>query len=215
VVEVDELVELEDVELEVDELVELEEEAVEGLVLELVEVEVVVDDVELDDVDEDVTVLLVELVVDELVLGLVLDVDDVVLVDDVAVLLVEELVLELVEVVLEVVVEVVVVVDAGQPCIVTRWMCRSLATKVPTRFAPLFTWSEAFGAHSASRMSAFRWIVTIVPLTRSSTSQGEMVAFGAGPTNVELLNFTSPTTLMVAGDSNSTEFRETWRPQKT
>ena len=145
----------------------------------------------------------------EVVVVVVVDgpvVADVLVVDVVVVLLVE----------LDVVAVEVVAGAAGHPWITTRWMRFLWAKNVPTKSAPLFTRSEAFGAHSASRTSAFRWTVTLAPLTSNSTSQGEMVASGAGPINVELLNLTSPETLIVAADAKSSEpLRETWRLHKT
>jgi len=208
VVAVDELVVVEDV---VATVVEVVDESVVELVVVTVDVVVVASVPVVDDVDVE---LVDETVVDVLVGTVVVDVD-VVLVE-LAVVDDEDVV---VVIVLVVVVgpSVVVVGISGHGPSVARWMCVSWATKSPMSVAPLFTWSSAFGAQSSRRTSAFRWMETVSPATKRSTSQGVTESSATGPTTVALANITFPPTWIEVGTLARREpFRATWRsPQKT
>jgi len=218
VVAVDELVVVEDV---VATVVEVVDESVVALVVVIVDVVVVASVQVVDDVDVE---LVEETVVDVLVGTVVVDVD-VVLVEPtvVDVVLVELAVVDddvvVVVIVLVVVVgpSVVVVGISGHGPSVARWMCVSWATKSPMSVAPLFTWSSAFGAQSSRRTSAFRWMETVSPATKRSTSQGVTESSATGPTTVALANITFPPTWIEVGTLARREpFRATWRsPQKT
>jgi hypothetical protein len=216
VVAVDELVVVEDV---VAAVVEVVDESVVALVVVTVDVVVVASVPVVDDVDVE---LVEETVVDVLVGTVVVDV---VLVEPtvVDVVLVELAVVDdedvVVAIVLVVVVgpSVVVVGISGHGPSVTRWMCVSWATKSPMSVAPLFTWSSAFGAQSSRRTSAFRWMETVSPATKRSTSQGVTESSATGPTTVALANITFPPTWIEVGTlARRDPFRATCRsPQKT